>query len=396
MNVRQCQEKSLTSHRSLWMAGVKDMRVFRGIRYARAEMFGKPVQENLPEEFDFDGYAAESVVCPQTPSRLSRILGDISNKLPMSFDCLRVSIFTPDLAGSRPVLVFFHGGAYLTGSGEYDSYDASRLAGEGDIVVVNASYRLGASGFLYQPDKGSVDLGIEDQMCALRWVKANVARFGGNAEDLTLCGQSAGAYSVLNIIARQTGLFNKAIVMSAPFALRPNKKKALRMRDAFFESLENQDVPSFLAAQQKAQAVGQVGMPFMPMEEKAFFKADRVPGLTEVLLTYQKDDASAFVSGKILNRIGTSFIFKSPLYRYARHLEKKGVAARIIEFDWHPAGNRLGACHTLELPFLFGSWENWKDAPMLAGTSKEEYEARGRELRKIIVSFVRPRGFGGV
>ena len=362
--------------------------VFRGIRYARAGLFDRPVQSDLPEGFDFDNYVPDPVICPQTPSRLSRILGDISNKLPMSLDCFRVSIFTPDLSGKRPVMVFLHGGAYMTGSGEYDSYDASKLASEGGMVVVNISYRLGAFGFLYQPEKDSVNLGLEDQICALHWVRDNISRFGGDPSDVTLCGQSAGAYSVLNIIARKTGLFRKAIVLSAPFALRAGRKTALRVRDRFFKYMEGNDIPSLLKAQQEAQKVGQVGMPFMPVGESISIEGGSVPGLTDVLLVCQKDDASAFVSGRILCRIATHFIFKTPMFRYADELARMGINARTLVLDWHPAGNRLGACHTLELPLLFGHWDNWKDAPMLKGVTRDEFESQGRALRKLVAEFV--------
>ena len=364
------------------------MLIFRGIRYARAELFSKPVQTDLPEGFDFDNYVPDPVICPQTPSRLSRILGDISNDLPMSLDCLRVSIFTPDLSGKRSVMVFLHGGAYMTGSGEYDCYDASKLASEGDMIVVNVSYRLGAFGFLYQPEKDSVNLGLEDQICALRWVRDNISRFGGDPQKVTLCGQSAGAYSVLNIIARKTGLFHRAIIISAPYALRARKWTARRVRKRFFKYLEGNDIPSLLKAQQEAQKVGQIGMPFMPVGEKTSIESVCVPCLKDVFLICQKDDASAFVPGRILSWIATYFIFRAPMYRYAGELVRSGINARSLELDWRPEGSRLGACHTLELPLLFGHWENWKDAPMLKGVTAKELEPRGRALRYMVSKFV--------
>ncbi|CAH2267344.1 jg27527 [Pararge aegeria aegeria] len=129
-------------------------------------------------------------------------------------DCLYLDVYTPDKAkpsSKFPVMVFFHGGAYYEGSKEL--YDPEFLVTKG-IVVVIINYRLGVLGFLCLHDISN--LGLRDQVAALIWVKRNIAAFGGDPDNVTLCGQSAGASSAsLHLMSElSTGLFHKAILMS--------------------------------------------------------------------------------------------------------------------------------------------------------------------------------------
>ena len=120
--------------------------------------------------------------------------------------CLTVNIFCPlhALGGqsARPVLVWFHGGGFTSGSGGWDWYDGALLATLGDMVVVTANYRVGPLGYLYLPAIGADNLGTQDQGAVLRWVQDNIAEFGGDPRNLTAGGQSAGAYSATGAGAR--------------------------------------------------------------------------------------------------------------------------------------------------------------------------------------------------
>src|SRR5260370_34629995 len=120
-------------------------------------------------------------------------------------DCLYLNVYTPkDYAGKaeqRPVLVWFHGGGLV--AGESSDYDGSKLAGKGDSVVVTVNYRVGALGFFAHPalDGEGHDIGnygLMDQQLALKWVQANIAKFGGEPHNLTIFGQSGGATAVLS------------------------------------------------------------------------------------------------------------------------------------------------------------------------------------------------------
>src|SRR5215472_2357971 len=156
--------------------------------------------------------------CPQLPSPFGQ--GSTSE------DCLYLNVFTPahKQAGSHfPVMVWIHGGALVTG--ESDDYDPTALVEDG-VTVVTINYRLGALGFLAHPaladaNGQSGDYGLMDQQAALRWVRANIASFGGNARDVTVFGESAGGLSTLSQVAspQAKGLFERAIVESGAYNL---------------------------------------------------------------------------------------------------------------------------------------------------------------------------------
>ncbi|WP_329329414.1 carboxylesterase/lipase family protein [Streptomyces mirabilis] len=142
-------------------------------------------------------------------------------------DCLHLNVTTPDDAGParpRPVIVWLHGGGFTTGAGS--SYDAHRMATRGDVVVVTVNYRLGALGFFAHSGlPGSGTFGLADQQAALRWVRAEIGAFGGDARNLTLAGESAGGYSVCAQLASPAaaGLFDQAIIESGPCTGRPDR-----------------------------------------------------------------------------------------------------------------------------------------------------------------------------
>ncbi|MFK8906929.1 carboxylesterase/lipase family protein [Streptomyces sp. YS-3] len=147
-------------------------------------------------------------------------------------DCLYLNVFTPPGGGGgRPVLVWFHGGSFVSGTAAH--YDASRPARAGGLVVVTANYRLGAFGYLAHPgltaeapDTGSGDYGLLDQQAVLRWTRANAAAFGGDPAKVTAAGQSSGGLSVCDHLAApgSRGLFARAVIQSAPcgVASRPS------------------------------------------------------------------------------------------------------------------------------------------------------------------------------
>lgn len=136
-------------------------------------------------------------------------------------DCLRLNVWTPAMTGSpRPVMVWIHGGSFTGGSGKI--YDSSWLVSRGDIIVVTINYRLGTLGFLAHPALGPPgdvgNYGLQDQQAALRWVRDNIANFGGDPDKVTVAGESAGGMSVCDhlVAPGSKGLFRAAIIQSAP------------------------------------------------------------------------------------------------------------------------------------------------------------------------------------
>jgi len=144
-----------------------------------------------------------------------------------SEDCLYLNVYTPrDGGGHRPVMVWIHGGALVVG--ESDDYNPERLVEQGDVVVVTINYRLGLFGYMAHPalsaespEHISGNYGLLDQQFALDWVRRNIERFGGDHNNVTLFGESAGGLSTLSNVAspRAAGLFHRAIVESGAYAL---------------------------------------------------------------------------------------------------------------------------------------------------------------------------------
>ncbi|MEZ5167721.1 MAG: carboxylesterase family protein [Acidimicrobiales bacterium] len=118
----------------------------------------------------------------------------------ISEDCLTAEIWTPALDGSRPVLVWIPGGRFQIGGAGLATYDGSRLATEGDVVVVGLNYRLGAFGFLAL-EGTPTNVGLRDVLAALRWIRAEIGRFGGDPARVVVMGESIGAGTIAHLLA---------------------------------------------------------------------------------------------------------------------------------------------------------------------------------------------------
>ena len=192
---------------------------FTGIRYGKPPV-GK-LRFKRPEPVDklegtFD--ATEEVKCWQNEdldNGMGRVIGQD--------DCLALSVFTRDIPKGRsdslkPVMVWIHGGAFQLGSGTTDLYGPGRFMDE-DVVIVEINYRVGTLGFLSTGDDVFPgNMGMWDQVLALKWVRDHIAAFGGDPDNVTIFGNSAGGISVsyLLVSPAASGLFHKAIVQSGP------------------------------------------------------------------------------------------------------------------------------------------------------------------------------------
>jgi para-nitrobenzyl esterase len=167
--------------------------VFKGIPYATATRFQPP--SRLPAWDGTHDATRYREQCPQLTGALERLLG--ASKLPTSEDCHFLNVFTPGADRERrPVLVWVHGGAFVTGGGAMPWYDGSSLARRGDVVVVTLNYRLGAFGFT-----GTGNHGLADVVTALEWVRECIGSFGGDPENVTIFGESAGGAAVVAMSA---------------------------------------------------------------------------------------------------------------------------------------------------------------------------------------------------
>lgn len=214
---------------------------------------------------------------PQDVDPLSQMLGlDFEGET--AEDALQLNVWTPAADdGRRPVLVWLHGGAFATGSGTSPAYCGQRLAERGDVVVVTLNYRVGALGFLHLGGETS-NLGLQDQVMALRFVQREIAHFGGDPDCVTVFGESAGAGSLVALLAMPSarGLFRRAIVQSAApdgMLLAPEgEERARRLASelgvpARADALREVPLERILAAQAACIAAGphRTGMFFAPV-----------------------------------------------------------------------------------------------------------------------------------
>jgi para-nitrobenzyl esterase len=211
------------------------VRVFKGIPYAQPPVgplrWKPPVPlarwKGVRDATEF------GPACVQTPPRLSTIYA--GNPMPLSEDCLTLNVWSSANAKRAPVFLWIHGGSLQSGSSREAMYDGKRLAERG-VVVVSINYRLGVLGWLAHPELSaeasqriSGNYGLLDQIRALTWVKENIAAFGGDPTNVTIAGESAGALSVMYLMASPLarGLFAKGIAESAYMISTPALKTAV-------------------------------------------------------------------------------------------------------------------------------------------------------------------------
>ena len=199
--------------------------IFKGIPYAKANRFEAPVHAD-----SWEGIRSCRQYGPVSPQGARS--GWANDEIAFAFnwndgvqgeDCLRLNVWTPALdSRKRPVMVWLHGGGYSAGSGqELPSYDGTSLAFAEDVVVVSINHRLNVLGFLDLSAYGekyakSANAGLLDIVASLKWVRDNIAAFGGDPSNVTIFGQSGGGGKVTTLLATPCakGLFHKAIVQS--------------------------------------------------------------------------------------------------------------------------------------------------------------------------------------
>lgn len=400
--------------------------VWRGIRYAKAPVGALRFRNPEPVE-SWKGIKDATAFGPIAP-QIRRAAKKMSkpNDEKESEDCLFLNVWSPAADGKkRPVMFWIHGGGFLTGSGSGTLYDGTNLAKRGDVVVVTINYRLGALGFLYFKDLQGKDnnfennLGIKDQITALKWVKENIAAFGGDPNQVTVFGESAGAVSVLTLMTLPSakGLFNKAIVESgvpaglwqAKTATEVTKRllSTLKIPVSDLNKLRNTPVDTLNhaleAVMKQYYSEPSSVRTFWPTVDGDFIPTDletaaangKTNGI-DLLIGTNNNEANLFAL-KRLNAVPTTtkqldFYTnklspdkkKELLSAYKHYPHKSGILEIITDgifavpsmqfaashaahnptymyrFDWYSAGLNLyglKACHGLELPFVFGTFD---------------------------------------
>jgi para-nitrobenzyl esterase len=376
--------------------------VFHAVPYATAERFRSP--QPVPAWSGTRSAVLPGPICPQLPSRLAFVMGTPRQQRAMSESCQVLSIFSPGLAGRKPVMVWIHGGAYVTGGGEEDWYDASSLADEGNVVAVNISYRHGAFGYLHTDEFGAPNVGLQDQKAALVWVRDNIAKFGGDPDNVTVFGLSAGGHAIACLLAsNERPLFKRAILQSAPIGSDLGEADARQIgrqfRQALGKSPVSASVDDMLAAQKAVLLASERGMTFGPVGIDTKRPAATRDEKPDILITWARDDASPFVQlrckeqqpgGLIddaMTLAMTRAVFSGPGEALAGELRQAGHQVSAYEIGWRPQGSPYGAAHCIELPLLVGSEESWQNAPFLGTAAQEQVQRHGHEARALWANF---------
>lgn len=347
-------------------------------------------------------------VAPQLPSRLRGAMGDFHAA--QSEDCLHLTVWTPAADNKRrPVVVWLHGGAWQSGGGALDWYDGANLAQRGDMVVVAVNYRLAALGWLYVPGQ-TANAGLLDQEAAIDWVLDNVQDLGGDPERITVMGQSAGASSICAMLARKPR-FARAILQSAALGRGfRSAEQADALGQAFLraagadtlDAARELPVAALLQAQQAPavaevlRAEGSSRSQFAPVLDGQILPRDIAPALkraasrADVLVCYTRDEMAAFPGNGTDpsdQQLGEA-VFGAPSRQWADDAVAQGRDAWLARFDVAPTP-RFGACHCIELPFVFDTLPAFSGAPMLGGLPPHQAQQLALATQQAWIAFIR-------
>ncbi|WP_129780772.1 carboxylesterase/lipase family protein [Peristeroidobacter soli] len=418
------------------------VRVFRGIRYAQP-----PVGElrwRAPQPADAWREIKEATsfgaACSQPARAANDRRPDGLGAAPESSseDCLFLNVWTPRTTGTAPVMVWLHGGAHRFGAASLPFYDGTQLAKQG-VVLVSVNYRLGLFGYFAHPalsaaaDEAGGNYGLMDQIAALRWVRRNIAAFGGDPDNVTVFGESAGGASTLYLLTNPAarGLFAKAIVESgggwqrtlnrsqkeqegvaavrsvgltaAVTAEQLRKLTAEQLNEAvkvapllnfgpfvdgtlvtaspaeMFARGQAHDVPLIIGwNSHEASLLDASGAP--PAAILKMFEPDQLQQLRAIYSESHSDDALA-------QAIFGDSSFGAPARWIAARMES-GAPAWLYHFDYTLEARRgaIGANHAAEIPYVFGTLDR---IPALRAFVSKRDEAMARMISACWVAFAK-------
>jgi len=344
--------------------------VFKGIPYAKPPVGDlRWMPPRKPDKWDGERDATQfALPCIQpvnsdgkTPNG-GGVWGETSE------DSLYLNVFAPSDAENAPVMVWLHGGAFFLGAGHLGSYDGTSFAKNG-VIIVTINYRLGTLGYFAHPaitkaagadgDLGSY--GTMDAIEALRWVQRNIGQFGGDRDNVTVFGQSAGGVMVINLLAnpqRTKGLFSKAGIHSGAF-LSPGgslsdaegkgaevaSKLGLAGADATLEELRAIPPHAFTEDRSTAMGVGMGGITDGRFMTKSAAEACETGDMVKVpLIIGSNNGEGGFKSARKIAGLMSQYA-PSFLYQFAYVPE------------WQKTDRPNGAPHAAEIVYAFDSWE---------------------------------------
>lgn len=365
-----------------------------------------------------------SPMAPQVSAVGASMVGAIGaeravEQRPMSEDCLYLNIWSPGTDQEKhPVMVYIHGGAFTLGSASDPWYDGTSFAARHNIVVVTLNYRLGILGFVSLQDLAGVEAaytgncGLLDQIAALRWVRENIASFGGDPDQVTVMGESAGAMSIGTLLGMPAahGLFQRAVLQSGAAGNLTTSPQATKVAQALLAKLglgNSQlsalaDVPleallkiqpelgrEFGGVRAFSPIIDGETLPQHPLvmiaqgsatnvailagtnrdEWRLFAMMSGGPKVDEVQLKQIFGDAAEHALAMYTQAradaspelawidLMSDMVFRMPALRLAEGQVRQGAPVWMYRFDWEsPAfGGILGAAHAMDIPFVWNT-----------------------------------------
>ena len=381
--------------------------------------------------------------CLQAPA--PDVLHDRATPGEMSEDCLYLNIYTPAGEGAgRPVMFWIHGGAFILGSA--NSYDGTMLARDHDVVVVALNYRLGIFGFqniagLAEVYQGSGNRGLQDQVAALRWVHDNIADYGGDTNNVTIFGESAGGTSVLTMhaIPSARGLFHRSIcfsgtdvnvgpidgiaplhehfelegddLLAAALAASPNELLEIQQKIGGSASPQVDGVVVTETATQALMACGAIGPPLIAgcnKDEGTMFSSyNKEAGIDAAMVesmlpmfsalvnldhpadyeTWVKTALSDVAVGKQMERWWYD-VFRAAALRNAAAAHRAGAGGWVFNFNV-PTDDPLGVAHGSEIVFTFNTFADDRATGLFTHDKSVTNEELARLWSSMMVQFAR-------
>ena len=373
--------------------------------------------------------------CAQAALRGQTAVSSISRE-----DCLTLNVWVPQSTSRQklPVMVWIHGGGFQNGMSSSPTYDGVALSRQG-VIIVTLNYRLGVFGFLAHPQltaesprKSSGNFGLEDQIAALKWVAANISKFGGDPANVTLFGQSAGGASVLNLMTSDVadGLITRAIIQSgaarssiAPVALQSAEQQGQTFAKGLsLQALRGLDTAAVIAM---AEEGGRAGVRFSPVQDGYVIRRAAADAIADparkpmplligsnareglAVLPPERLEAAmrkefganadaAFASyglsggiastpdrlmGTIAEQFSTDSTFRCGAVQIAGVSAKAGARVWQYQFEqFVPGREERGAAHSFEVPYVFGNL-------LTTGFSAANYTAADRQLSDVMVGY---------
>lgn len=424
---------------------------FRGIPYAQPPVgplrWKDPVPANNASEIHEAYYFGKSPIQTEWPS-------EVGSYYPRGEDCLTLNVWTNPAgpAAGKPVMVFFHGGSYGWGAASDPIYDGRNLVRKfPDLVLVTVEYRMGIMGFIDfsavpggEAYRTSGNLGLLDQACALRWVRENIAAFGGNPENVTIFGESAGGGSaaLLPLMKEARGLFRRVIAQSGSVALTYSRKECqhltrlllkhsrcgtmtellalseaelMKLNEKLNDSnnfperdgvvlpedlygawddpaLKDLDFLTGTNADECRYWINEMGY-YVPWLSGRFVYSTAVPMMYEnnllVMSGEEKAAAAAYVAkqkGKLAWRVtgyNNELLFRLPSAETAARHARAGGRSYVYFWTMPCANPEIGACHAIELSYVFCN------PHVDIYTGGLYHEALGDAVQRMWVSFAR-------